>query len=400
MSAQVENWTARQAAAEYDVYGKRGLTLVRGEGRHVFDEHGRRYLDCIAGHGALVLGHAHPAWLTALHAQASRLVACSGAFVNDARADYYQKLVAAAPSGLTRAFLCNSGSEAVEAALKFARQHSGRAEILAMSRAFHGRTLGALSATANASYRDPFLPLVPKFRHLPFDDASALEAAMSEQTAAVVLEIIQGEGGVHGASSDFLRAARTLCNRHGALLIFDEVQTGFGRSGELFACMRHAVTPDLLCLAKGIANGFPMGAVLVSEQFEPAVGTHGSTFGGNPLACALASATLRTLREEGLPERAAQAGHKLRSALEAARLPLVSEIRGEGLMLGIELRLRVRPILQDLAQRGVLALAAGSRVLRLLPPLNIQPHELDELAQTLVQALRMASGDEECAESA
>ncbi|MFQ6057907.1 MAG: aspartate aminotransferase family protein [Anaerolineae bacterium] len=370
------------------VYPKRPVAIVRGRGARVWDEAGREYIDCVGGHGVANVGHCNPYVLQAIQEQSQRLIICPEIFHNDQRARLLAKLVEIAPAGLERAFLCNSGAEAVEAAIKFARLSTGRSEIVAAMRGFHGRTLGALSATWEKKYRQPFEPLVPGFSHVPYNDLARLKAAITEDTAAVILEVIQGEGGVRLGSPEFLRGAQALCRQRGALLILDEVQTGFGRTGRMFACQHHGLEPDLLCLAKAMAGGLPIGAVLLG----PRVGklpphSHGSTFGGNPLACAAALAAIRYLEEQGLVERAAQLGDYLLGRLRELDSPLIREVRGLGLMVGIELKARVTPYLQALMERRVLALPAGGTVLRLLPPLVIEREELDQVVGAIGQVL-------------
>ncbi len=373
------------------VYPKREITIVRGEGAYVWDEQGRRYIDCVGGQGAANLGHSHPAIVEAVSRQAQTLISCPEIFYNDVRAAYLAELTAAAPGDLDRAFLCNSGAEAVEAAVKFARVSTGRTEIVAAMRGFHGRTMGALSATWNKKYRGPFQPLVPDFVHVPFNNIAALDAAVSHRTAAVLLEPIQGEGGVRPADPAFLRAAQALCEERGALLILDEIQTGFGRTGRLFASEGYDITPDIMVLAKSIAGGLPMGATLIGSRVgELPRMSHGSTFGGNPLTAAAARATLQALREERLPERAARLGQRLMDRLRAIQHPLIREVRGQGLMIGMELKVKVSPVLRALQERGVLALPAGATVLRLLPPLVISEDDLDFVAdaiESLFQAM-------------
>ncbi len=373
------------------VYPKREITIVRGQGAYVWDEQGRRYIDCVGGQGAANLGHSHPAIVEAVSRQAQTLISCPEIFYNDVRAAYLAELTAAAPGDLDRAFLCNSGAEAVEAAVKFARVSTGRTEIVAAMRGFHGRTMGALSATWNKKYRGPFQPLVPDFVHVPFNNIAALDAAVSQRTAAVLLEPIQGEGGVRPADPAFLRAAQALCEERGALLILDEIQTGFGRTGRLFASEGYDITPDIMVLAKSIAGGLPMGATLIGSRVgELPRMSHGSTFGGNPLTAAAARATLQVLREERLPERAAQLGQRLMDRLRAIQHPLIREVRGQGLMIGMELKVKVSPVLRALQERGVLALPAGATVLRLLPPLVIAEDDLDFVAnaiESLFQAM-------------
>jgi acetylornithine/LysW-gamma-L-lysine aminotransferase len=374
---------------ELDVYGKRGIAMVRGEGSWVFDADGRKYLDCVAGHGAAILGHCHPAVQEALTEQAGRLMSCPGAFYSDVKAAYLERLCSVAPKSLSRVFMANSGAEAVEAALKLARATTGRSNFVAAKGGFHGRTLGALSATFSPKYRKGFEPLVPGFSFVPYNDVVALEQAVDENTAAVILEMVQGEGGVHIGRPDFISAARKRCDATGALLIVDEVQTGFGRTGRLFAFEHHGVVPDLVCLAKGIGAGFPMSAVLAGPKIEIAVGAHGSTFGGNPLACAVGLGVLEAVERDHLVAGAARKGAALLEKLERADLKSVREIRGLGLMIGIELKNKVRPVLGALAEQGILALAAGSTVLRLLPPLVIADEEIDFLAEKLIETLNL-----------
>lgn len=379
-----------EARLEAGGYRKRRVRLVRGEGAVVEDDQGRQYIDCCAGIGVANVGHANPRVAEAVSRQAARLITCPEIFFNDVRAGYLARLTAVLPSGLDRVFLCNSGTEAVEAAIKFARLATGRTEIVAAMRGFHGRTLGALSATWEARYRTPFEPLVPDFRHVRYNDAGALAGALSERTAAVLLEVVQGEGGVRVADAAYLQAAAGLCRERGALLIVDEVQTGFGRTGRLWACEHAGIVPDLLCLAKGMAGGVPMGAACLGPRVpDIPPGAHGSTFGGNPLACAAAIATLDELLERRLAERAAELGAYLLERLHAlaSTSPVVREVRGLGLMVGVELRTRVQPFLDRLEQRGVLALSAGPQVIRLLPPLVIDRAQIDEVIAALEGAL-------------
>lgn len=376
---------------ELDVYGKRGITLVRGQGAWVYDPDDRRYLDCVAGHGAAILGHCHPDVKDALLSQSSRLVSCPGSFYSDVKAAYIEALCRVAPAQLNRVFLANSGTEAVEAALKLARLSTGRTKLIAAKGGFHGRTLGSLSATFSPKYRKGIEPLVPGFSFVSFNDREGMERAIDESTAAVILEIVQGEGGVHIGQRDFFQATRARCDETGTLLIIDEVQTGFGRTGRLFACEHHDIVPDLLCLAKGIGAGFPMGAVLVNGKISAPVGSHGSTFGGNPLACAVGRAVLNVLQREDLVQAAARKGRILLKKLEQAELSSVRQIRGMGLMIGIELKTKVRGVLTALAEHGVLALPAGNTVLRLLPPLVITDDELEFLVERLIETLSAAA---------
>lgn len=370
------------------VYAPRRPVLVRGSGARLWDADGREYIDCMSGHGVASLGHAHPAMIEALSEQMNRLWTCPNGFYNDRRAQLLAELARLAPDGLDRAFLCNSGTEAVEAAIKFARVATGRSGIVAAMRGYHGRTMGALSATWNKGYREPVEPLVPGFAFVPYDRLGPMEQAIDETTAAVVLEIVQGEGGVHPASTEYLRGVQAVCRDRGALLIIDEVQTGFGRTGAMFACEHHDLRPDLLCVAKAIAGGVPMGATMIG----PRVGVlprrvHSTTFGGNPLACAAALASIDVIEREGLVRRAAELGARFRAGLESIASPLVRDVRGLGLMLAVELRTSSLPFLRALAERGVLALPAGSTVLRFLPPLVITSAQVDEVLAHLSAVL-------------
>ncbi|WP_299025099.1 aspartate aminotransferase family protein [uncultured Thermanaerothrix sp.] len=378
------------------LYNKQPITLVRGEGAWLWDEQGRNYIDCTSGQGVANLGHGRIEIARAIAEQAQRLITCPETFFNDQRAALMEELTALTP-GLERVFFCNSGTEAVEAAIKFSRYSTGRKQVVATMRGFHGRTMGALSATWNKKYREPFEPLVPGFVHVPYNNLEAMQAAISEDTAAVILEIVQGEGGVYPAHPDYLRGVQALCRERGALLIIDEVQTGFGRTGRMFAYQHYALQPDLLCVAKSLAGGLPMGAVLMGERVRAlSPGLHGSTFGGNPLACAAARATLRILQREDLPAQAARKGAYFMERLRQIRSPLIREVRGLGLMVGVELKQKVAPYLSLMQERGVLALSAGLNVIRFLPPLVIREAQLDRVVETLEEVLALeAVGVEE-----
>ncbi len=373
------------------VYSKRPVTIVRGNGASLWDAEGHEFIDCTAGYGVANAGHGRPEVAAALAAQALRLITCPEIVYNDVRALLLERLARLVPEGLTRIFLCNSGTEAVEGALKFARIATGRAGIVATLRGFHGRTMGALSATWEPHYREPFAPLVPDVSHIRYNDLAAARAAINEQTAAVIIELVQGEGGVHVASDEYVLGLASLCRERGALLIVDEVQTGFGRTGSLFACNHYDLQPDILCLAKSLAGGIPMGAVClgprVMESGRITRGIHGSSFGGNPLACAAALATLDILEQEALPERAAALGSLALERLRALRTPLIREVRGRGLLLGIELSRRAQPYLEALFERGILALQAGPNVIRLLPPLVITDAQLERVLDTMEDVL-------------
>lgn len=361
-------------------YRKQPIVLVRGEGARVWDEEGKEYIDCISGHGVAVVGHANPYVAEAISQQSSRLITCSELFYNDVRARLLAKLAEITPTGFERAFLCNSGTEAIEGAIKIARLVTGRKKILAAMRGFHGRTFGALSATWNRKYREPFEPLVPGFGFVPYNRLERAEERVDEDTAAVILEVVQGESGVIPGDGDYLRGVQELCQERGILFIVDEVQTGFGRTGRMFASEHYGLEPDLMCLAKAIAGGVPMGAVMIHQRRgEMPQRVHGTTFGGNPLACAAALAAIRYIEEHHLPERAAELGSHFLARLREIESPLIREVRGLGLMVGIELKRNAAPYLEALAQQGVLALAGGATVMRFLPPLVISREELEKV---------------------
>ncbi|MBA3336469.1 MAG: aspartate aminotransferase family protein [Chloroflexia bacterium] len=371
------------------LYAKRDIALVRGEGAYLYDSDGRRFLDAMSNYGVAVLGHADPEFAAALADQLATLSTGHQSFGNDVRALLLDQIAQIAPAELPRAFLSNSGTEAIEAALKFARAVTGRPNLVAARRGYHGRTFGALAATADPKYRGPFEPLPIPANHVPFNNVDALVAAVDDQTAAVILEPIQGEAGVYPADTTFLQAAREVATAKGALLIADEVQTGF-RTGVPFVTLAAGVIPDVMCTAKALANGFPIGLTLTSEAVSAALppGAHGSTFGGNPLACRAALVTLTALRERDLYAQSVRIGDAIARRVEGLQSPKVRAVRGRGLMIGIELKERVTSTLRALQDRGVLALPAGNLVLRLLPPLIWEETQVDELLAALEEVLR------------
>lgn len=371
------------------VYSKRPVVIVRGKGAHLWDADGKEYIDCVGGQGAANIGHANLAVANAIYRQAQTLISCPEMFYNDQRAALVEKLCNLA--GMSRVFLSNSGTESIEAAIKFARLLTGRTEIVAAMRGFHGRTFGALSATWEKKYRSPFEPLVPGYKHFPYNDLEALAKTIDGQTAAVLLEVVQGEGGVNPGKPDFLLGAQELCRKNGTLLILDEVQTGFGRTGKMFAFQHYNLQPDILCVAKSIAGGIPMGATLLSsnlKELPPQV--HGSTFGGNPLACAASIAAIGFMEDNHLPEQAAELGTFFKEQLSTIQSPLIREIRGLGLMVGIELKQKVTSYLQKLMEQGVMALPAGLTVMRFLPPLVISKADLEIVAAKVNNVLQSA----------
>ncbi len=368
-----------------DLFPRRNVSIVRGEGATLWDDTGRAYIDCVAGFGVASIGHANPDVAEAIAAQARTLITCPSIFYNDIRARLMAKLVAITPTGLDHVFLCNSGTESTEAALKFARHATGRTNFVCSMRGFHGRTLGALSATFK--HRERFEPLVPGFSFVPLENIETLREQVNDQTAGVLIELVQGEGGVRIASREYLDAVRALCHEQSALLIVDEVQTGFCRTGKMFACDHHGVRPDILCVAKAIGGGVPLGAVLCGDKVRDTHGIHGSTFGGNPLAAAAGLAAIEFMERHDLAGQATRKGARLRAALEPRLPAVVRELRQIGLMIGIELKRKAQPYLAALMDRGIFALPAGPTVIRLLPPLVITDDQLDSVADALIDVL-------------
>jgi len=370
------------------LYTKRGIVLVRGNGATVYDNEGREYIDCVGGQGMANLGHGNAAVANAIAEQARRLASCTELFYNDRRAELYDVLAGILPPSLDRFFLCNSGTEAVEGALKFARASTKRTGIVATMRGFHGKTMGALSATWGPEYRDLFGPLVPDFSHVPFNKPEALDAAITERTAAFIFELVQGEGGVRPATREFAQEAARVCADRGALLIVDEVQTGFGRTGTLFAIEQYGLAPDILCLAKSIAGGMPMGAIAFSPKIgDLAKRSHSTTFGGNPLACAASVAAIGEIQRLGLAHNARERGAQLMAGLRAIPSDRVREVRGLGLLVGVELKENASSAIRALQDEGVLALGAGPTVVRYLPPLVITEQEIDRVLAASAKAL-------------
>lgn len=371
------------------IYAKRELTVVRGEGARLWDEDGKVYIDCIGGMGVASVGHANSKVAQAIAEQAKTLITCHELLYNDRRAQLLEKLAQVTPSGLDRFFLCNSGTEAIEGAIKFARMSTGKSDIVATMRGYHGRTMGSLSATWAPKSEEHFGPLPGGFQHVAYNKLDALEETVDDNTAAIMLEIVQGEGGVRPASAEYLQGVQQLCRERDILLIVDEVQTGFGRTGMFFACEHYGLKPDIMTMAKAIAGGVPMGALAIGPRVQTIHrGTHTSTFGGNPLACAAACAVLDVMQEERLPERSAEVGAYFKEKLEAVDSKKIREVRGLGLLLGVDLKTKVGPMLRELMQRGVLVAAAGTTVLRFLPPLVITTEDVDTVVEQVADVLQ------------
>lgn len=383
----------KDAAAKYlmQTYARQPLSIVRGRGAKVYDMEGREYIDFVGGIAVNILGHGHPDLVLAIQRQAAQLIHVSNLYYTEPQVKLAQMLVD--HSFADRAFFCNSGAEANEAAIKLARRYghekhgAGRFEIITMKNSFHGRTLGTIAATGQEKVQKGFEPLMPGFVYAPFNDFTAIESMVSDKTTAVMLEPIQGEGGVHVAEGDYLKNLRALCTQKDILLIFDEVQTGMGRTGTLFAYEQLGVEPDIMTLAKGLGGGVPIGACLAKESVAAVFtsGTHASTFGGNLLACAAALAVCRVLLEGRMLDQAKRMGEYLAKGLAECkdRHRVVRDVRGLGLLQGMELDIDAKAVVADCLARGILVNATSERVLRFVPPLVISQREIDKLIDTL-----------------
>jgi acetylornithine/LysW-gamma-L-lysine aminotransferase len=374
-------------------YAPRNLKVDRGEGQYLWDAEGRRYLDCHTGHGVAFLGHRNPIVVEEIRSQLEKLMVLSPVFDSEVKEEVTKLLEKILPKNLTHFYLLNSGSEAVELSLKLARRITGRRKFISFINAFHGRTMGALAMTWNPGYRKDYDPFPWEVEFLPYNDAGAVERAVDENVAAVIVEPVQGEGGLSAATPEFLKTIRERCDGAGAFMIVDEVQSGFGRTGALWAYQRAGVELDILVAGKSMGGGFPVSMVAVGEEVGSRIeaGAHGSTHGGNPLALAALKGGIRVLLEDHVVERAAEAGELMGRMLErvASENPESARgVRGIGLMRGLELRWNPAPCIQELQSRGVLALRAGLTVLRLLPPYMITRHDIEELGETLNESLK------------
>jgi acetylornithine/LysW-gamma-L-lysine aminotransferase len=388
MSQQVEEeMAAIEDQYELPLYKKRDIVLVRGEGVYLYDDTGKRYLDMMSNYGVAVLGHSHPAVTAAIANQAGTLISAHQSFYSDARGRFIQALETLVPDGLRQMSFANSGAEAVEAALKYARAATGRHRVISTKRGYHGRTMGALSVTGEQKHRAPFEPLLADCEQVPFGD---LEAAgtCAEEAAAIILEPIQGESGVRAGAPEYLRGLRELADRSGAMLIFDEVQTAF-RTGTTWGFEHSGAVPDIMTLSKPLANGLPIGVTVVSDRVAEKVppGSHGSTFGGNPLVCAAGEAVLAIAGQPEFNRHVAQVGAHFIERLRQIEHPLIREVRGVGLMVAVELKRNASPVLQAMQANGVLAIPAGSTTVRFLPPLIVEREHVDQAADALERAL-------------
>jgi len=399
-AVELDDFMAMNKEYVFNTYGRAPVMLVEGNGCRVRDSLGREYLDFVAGLAACPLGHGHPGLAGAIAEQAAKLIHVSNLFHIEPQILLAKILTE--NSFADKAFFCNSGAEANEGAIKLARkyfydkgQHE-RYHIVTMENSFHGRTLATLAATGQTKYRNGFEPHMPGFSHVPFGDIKALRSALSDRTAAVLIEPIQGEGGVRVPPNGYLPAVRDLCRQTGCLLMFDEVQTGMGRTGKLFAYEHFGVQPDVMTLAKGIAGGVPMGALLATDEVAQAFvpGTHASTFGGNPLSCAAALAVVREILSDGFLDKVRERGQYLRSRLAqlASEIEIIAEVRGVGLMQAIDLKLPGADFSAKLRGAGVLVNCTSETVLRFLPPLIVSEAEIDQMVETLASVLNTEGG--------
>ena len=382
-------------------YQKFPVAIVRGKGALVWDDRGREYVDCMGGYGVAIVGHSNDKVVAAIKSQAETLITCHGSLYNDARAEFLEMLTSCAPKGLDAAFLSNSGAEAVEVAIKLGRKVSGKKGLIAMKGAYHGKTAGALSATWSKRYREPFEPLLQGVKHVDNGDLGALEREIDQDIGAVIVEPIQGEGGIVLPPKDYLRGVREVCDKKGVLLIADEIQTGLGRTGKLWAMENWGVVPDIMTVAKGLAGGVPIGATVTRAEVLGSLkkGEATSTFGGNPLACAAGTATLKYILEKDLPSQAKKKGKLFLDKLKAmgGEHQLTREARGLGLMLAFELRVDIQELLNDAMSAGAIFTYSGRTIVRLLPPLVITERQIDRSVKILEGAItaeekRRASG--------
>ncbi|MDX1441421.1 MAG: acetylornithine/succinylornithine family transaminase [Nitrosopumilaceae archaeon] len=374
-----------------NLYQRFPVTVEKGKGSHVWDISGKEYIDCMGGYGVALVGHQNERVNKAIKEQLDKIITVHSSLYNKTREEFLKTLIGLAPKNLSQVHLNNSGAEAIEAAIKFARKFTGKKGMVAMKGSYHGKSFGALSLTFNPKYKKAFEPLVEKVSFASYGDIESLRSVIDNDTAFVILEPIQGESGINVAPDGFLQDVRKLCDEKGIILIFDEIQAGLGRTGRLWACDHWDTAPDILCLAKGIAGGVPMGATLVRPDILAAIskGEHSSTFGGNPLSCAAGIAALKALTEDGLVENAEKMGKIFFEGLEKLKEnhPIIREVRGKGLMIGVELKFEVREVLMNLIEKGILMLYSGRNILRILPPLVINEEDITKVLQTLDSVL-------------
>lgn len=373
------------------LYQRFPIVIDRGKGAKVWDDAGKEYIDCMAGYGVALVGHCNDRVVEAIKDQLEKLMVCHMSTYNTTRSIMLKKLSKVVPAGLDKIFFSNSGAEAVETALKFSRKFSGKPGVISMNGGYHGKTLGALSVTSSEKYRRPFEPLLEYITFVPYGNTRKLVDSIDDKTGTVILEPVQGESGIIMPPPGFIQEVREICSRRSLVLIFDEIQSGFGRTGKMWAAENWNTIPDVVCVAKGIAGGFPMGLTITRPEIMESmkVGEHSSTFAGNPLACAAASASIDALVIDGLIENSAETGQYFKNLLIQLKEKhkIVREIRGLGLMLALELRFDVRNILMDGISNGILMLYSGRNIIRLLPPLLIDRELVSKFVATLDRLL-------------
>jgi acetylornithine/LysW-gamma-L-lysine aminotransferase len=375
------------------LYQRFPIVIDRGKGAKVWDDAGKEYIDCMAGYGVALVGHCNDRVVEAIKDQIEKLMVCHMSTYNTARSTMLRKLSKVVPSGLDKIFFSNSGAEAVETALKFSRKYSGKPGVISMNGGYHGKTFGALSVTSSEKYRRPFEPLLDHIKFVPYGNGRKLIDSIDDKTGTVILEPVQGESGIIVPPPGFIQEVREICSRHSLVLIFDEIQSGFGRTGKMWAAENWNTIPDVVCVAKGIAGGFPMGLTITRPEIMESmkIGEHSSTFAGNPLGCAAASASIDALVLDGLIQNSADTGHYFKDLLVQLKEKhkIVREVRGLGLMLGLELRFDVRNILMDGISNGILMLYSGRNIIRLLPPLLIDRELVSKFVATLDKLLSL-----------
>ena len=374
-----------------NLYQRFPVTIEKGLGAHVWDVNNKEYIDCMGGYGVALVGHRNERVVSAIKSQVDKIITVHSSLYSKTREEFLETLFKVAPKGLTQAHLNNSGAEAIEAGMKFARKFTGKKGMVSMNGSYHGKSMGALSLTFNPKYRKSFQPLVEKVTFSPFGNIESLRGTIDDDTAFIILEPIQGESGIHVAPDGFLQDVRKLCDDNGILLIFDEIQAGLGRTGRMWASEHWDTAPDILCIAKGIAGGVPMGVTMVRPDILDCIskGEHSSTFGGNPLSCAAGTATLQALTQDGLIDNADKMGKLFREGLERLKEKhtIIREIRGKGLMIGIELKFEVKNILMEGIEKNLLLLYSGRNILRLLPPLVISEEDVTKSLDILDELL-------------
>ena len=374
-----------------NLYQRFPVTIEKGLGSHVWDTDNKEYIDCMGGYGVALVGHRNERVVNAIKTQLDKIITVHSSLYSKTREEFLENLMKIAPKGLSQVHLNNSGAESIEAAIKFARKFTGKKGMIAMNGSYHGKSLGALSLTFNPKYRKSFQPLVDKVSFSPYGDIDKLQNTIDNDTAFIILEPIQGESGIHVPPNGFLQKVRKICDENEILLIFDEIQSGLGRTGRMWASEHWETSPDILCLAKGIAGGVPMGATLVRPDILSVMnkGEHSSTFGGNPLSCSAGTATIQALTQDGLIDNAEKMGKKFSDGLNILKSKhgIIREIRGKGLMIGIELKFEVKDILLEGIKKGVLLLYSGGNILRLLPPLVITDDDVTKSLDILDELL-------------